>query len=349
MKRHLLCAAAIGCATSQLAHADGSVTLYGLVDTTIRYTTNENPAGNGKLQMSDGVLTGSRWGLIGKEELGGNYQAIFVLESGFAPDTGQSLQGGRLFGRRAFTGLQGDFGTVTLGRQYTVIHEAIAVNDVMALANLGLVGFQGGNYTGGVRQDNMLKYTAIFGGFSIAAQHAFGETSGSFVRSSSTGGSLTYASGPFSVTGGYQVMQDTNNYFGVTVPVSDQKVWTVGGNYALGKAKLFLNYVHNRLDSADYRNHVVDLGLSYAIGNAWNLIALANYDHLNHASESGNRFGGAVMLDYLFSKRTDVYAEVDYTKLTGTWQTVASLNGFTTPFYGHDSRLGLTMGIRHKF
>ncbi|WP_255360123.1 porin [Cupriavidus sp. amp6] len=339
----------MSCTVTQLAHAEGSVTLFGLVDTTIRYTTNENPSGDRKLQMAEGVLTGSRWGLIGKEELGGNNQAIFVLESGFALDSGQSLQGGRLFGRRVYTGLQGEFGTITLGRQYTVIHEAIAKNDAMALANLALVGFQGGNYTGGVRQDNMLKYTGIFGGFSIAAQHAFGEVAGSVAKSSSTGGSISYAGGPFSVTGGYQIIRDTASYFGVTVPVSDQKVWTLGGNYAFGKAKLFLNYVHNSLTTADYRNQVVHLGLSYSINSAWTFTALGNYDHLNHASQSGNRYGGALMLDYAMSKRTDVYAEADYTKLSGAWTTLASQNGFTTPFYGHDNRVGLTVGVRHKF
>ncbi|WP_434034899.1 porin [Cupriavidus sp. a3] len=350
MKQQLvLCAAAIGCTVSPLAQAEGSVTLYGLVDTTIRYTTNENAAGDRKVQMSDGVLTGSRWGILGKEELGNNYQALFVLESGFAPDTGQSLQGGRLFGRRAFVGLQGEFGTVTLGRQFTVIHEAIAINDAMALANLGLVGFQGGNYTGGVRQDNMLKYTGIFGGFTFAAQHAFGETAGSFARSSSTGGSITYATGPFSLTGGYQIIRDTTTYFGVTVPTSDQKVWTVGGNYKLGKGKLFLNYVHSDVDTADYRNQAAHLGISYPIDGSWTVIALGNYDHLNHASQSGNRYGGSIMVDYAFSKRTDVYAEADYTKLKGAWTSLASQNGFTTPFFGHDNRVGLTVGVRHKF
>ncbi len=182
-----------------LAHAD--INLYGLIDTSVRFTTHEDANGNSKVQQQDGILSGSRWGILGKEELGKNYQAIFVLENGFATDTGQSLQGARMFGRQAFVGLQGDFGTVTLGRQYTVIHQLIAGYDVFALANLPQVGFQAVQYTGGARQDNMIKYSAIFGGLSVAAQHAFGEAPGSLARSSSSGASLTYASGPFKLGG----------------------------------------------------------------------------------------------------------------------------------------------------
>ncbi|MGH1552201.1 porin [Streptomyces sp. L7] len=75
------------------AQTAGGVTLYGLIDTTIRYSTRENAAGNRNLQMTDGVLTGSRWGLRGTEDLGGGTKALFILESGFSPDTGSSQLG----------------------------------------------------------------------------------------------------------------------------------------------------------------------------------------------------------------------------------------------------------------
>lgn len=340
-------AAALG-ATAP-AHAQSNVTLYGIVDTTIRYTSNESAAGNGKVQMTDGVLTGSRWGMYGLEDLGRGYQALFVLESGFSPDAGQSLQGNRLFGRKAYVGLQGDFGTVTLGRQFTVIHEVIASYDAMALANLAIVGFQGGNYTGGVRQDNMVKYSGRFGGFSIAAQHAFGEVAGSFSTSSSTGASVSYASGPFMVGGGYQIMRDTAAYYGVAVPVSDQKVWTLGGTYKVGPATVYLGYTNSNVDNAGYKNQAGYLGLQYAFTNAWSVIALGTYDHLKHGDDSGNRFTGALMLDYAFSKRTDVYLEADYTNLTDAWRTLGGQATFQTPFYGHGSRVGVMAGLRHKF
>lgn len=123
MKKRFAVLFAAGSAIAMPSMAQSNVTLYGLLDTTIRYTTNENAAGSGKVQMGDGVLTGSRWGLHGTEDLGGGTKALFVIESGFGPDTGVSQQGGRLFGRKAYLGLQGNFGAVTLGRQFTVMHE----------------------------------------------------------------------------------------------------------------------------------------------------------------------------------------------------------------------------------
>ena len=69
--------------------------------------------------LSTGNLSGSRWGIKGKEELGNGLAAIFQLEDGFDITNGTSGQGGRLFGRQAYVGLSDTrFGTVTLGRQY---------------------------------------------------------------------------------------------------------------------------------------------------------------------------------------------------------------------------------------
>lgn len=340
---------ACGGASPTLALAQSSVTLYGLVDTTIRYTTHENAKGSGKVQMGGGVLTGTRFGLAGTEDLGNGYQALFVLENGFLPDTGMASQGGRLFGRKAFVGLSGDFGTLKLGRDFTVIHEVIASYDTMALPNLGLVAFQSGNYTGGVRQDNMLKYAGTFGPITLAAQHAFGEVAGNFAQSSSTGASVTYASGPVKLAGGYQIMRDTSTYFGTAVPLSDQQVWSVGGTYKLGVTQFNAGFTRSTYNNAGYRDNAFYAGAKHPFGDAWMLLVTGTYDRMKINGDSGSRFTGAVMLDYNLSKRTDVYVEADYTTLTGTWRTLASQPNFVTPFYGNSTRIGVTTGIRHKF
>ncbi|WP_335930065.1 porin [Paraburkholderia pallida] len=74
------------------------------------------------------TLTGSipsMWGLRGKQDLGGGLSAVFVMESAFAPSQGTLNQGGRLFGRQAYVGLAGHWGTLTLGRQYSQIYWAL--------------------------------------------------------------------------------------------------------------------------------------------------------------------------------------------------------------------------------
>ncbi len=104
MKKNLLVTAALA-ATS--AHAQSSVTLYGIIDAGISYANNAaRTGGNDSLvKYDDGVAQGSRWGLKGAEDLGGGLKAIFTLENGFNSGNGTLGQGGAMFGRQAFVGL----------------------------------------------------------------------------------------------------------------------------------------------------------------------------------------------------------------------------------------------------
>ncbi|RBJ77057.1 porin, partial [Pseudomonas sp. MWU12-2534b] len=101
------------------AQAQSSVTLYGVIDTSIAWVHGNDGQANNSWQMLSGNLQGSRFGLKGAEDLGGGLKAIFQLENGFDPGTGKLNQGGRMFGRQAFVGLESSqYGTLTLGRQY---------------------------------------------------------------------------------------------------------------------------------------------------------------------------------------------------------------------------------------
>ncbi len=101
------------------AFAQTSVTLYGIADVSVRYTTHADASGHGKTELTDGAVTQSRWGLKGAEALGNNLKAIFQLENGYSLDTGKLNSANTLFNRQAYVGLSGDFGAVKLGRQYT--------------------------------------------------------------------------------------------------------------------------------------------------------------------------------------------------------------------------------------
>src|SRR5689334_23208588 len=104
-------AAAVLAATG-MAHAQSTVTLYGIVDTGIEYYNNS--ASHGAF-IGMPTLTGelpSRWGIRGTEELGGGYKAFFVLENGFALSNGALNYGGRLFGRQANLGLSSPYGSL---------------------------------------------------------------------------------------------------------------------------------------------------------------------------------------------------------------------------------------------
>ncbi|MDV6321434.1 porin, partial [Chromohalobacter sp. HP20-39] len=79
----------IGAATPMMAVAQ-SITLYGLVDTGVEYVNNVGATKSGLVRMPN--LTGtvpSRWGMRGKEDLGGGVSALFNLQAGFNPSNGR--------------------------------------------------------------------------------------------------------------------------------------------------------------------------------------------------------------------------------------------------------------------
>ena len=161
--------AAAGGAQAQTA---SSVTLYGHLDTGIEHLTNVQ--GGGSLTRMPG-LTGtapSRWGLRGSEDLGGGLSAVFALESGFGPDAGTFNQGGRGFGRQAWAGLSGGWGSVSLGRNYTMLYWALFDADLLGPNAFGLSSLD--SYIPNTRTDNSLAYRGRFGAWSLGAAYSLG-------------------------------------------------------------------------------------------------------------------------------------------------------------------------------
>jgi predicted porin len=173
MKKTLIAAAL---AAAGLAHAQApapSVQLYGLIDTGVEHITNVGPAGDSLTRMPNisGTLP-SRWGLRGNEDLGGGLRAVFTLESGFGPDNGVSGQGGRLFGRQALVGLSGGWGTVSLGRQYTMLFWSLLDADQLGPNVYGLGSLD--SYIPNARADNAITYRGSFSGVSVGASYSLG-------------------------------------------------------------------------------------------------------------------------------------------------------------------------------
>jgi predicted porin len=117
MKKTLLAAVIPAIFLSTVAHAQSSVTLYGVIDEGFDFTTNGQ--GQRGYEMVSGDTEGSRWGVKGSEDLGSGLKAVFDLENGFNVNSGKLNQGGAEFGRQAFVGLSStQYGTFTMGRQY---------------------------------------------------------------------------------------------------------------------------------------------------------------------------------------------------------------------------------------
>ncbi len=141
MKKSLI-AVAVAAALPTIALAQTNVTLYGIADGGIGM---QDRGGNAKsaIVVSSGTQSTSRFGIRGTEDLGGGMKATFNFESGIRADTGlgSPSNAGLDFSRRSVVGLEGSFGSVLLGRDYTPGFSAGGATDVMGY---GLYG----NYLG---------------------------------------------------------------------------------------------------------------------------------------------------------------------------------------------------------
>jgi predicted porin len=197
MKKIIVVATGLGIACA--AHAQSSVTLYGLIDEGLDWQNNAR--GSSLTSLGSGLLQGSRFGLRGKEDLGSGLSAVFVLENGFDVNTGKLGQGGLMFGRQAWTGLSSDQGTLTFGRQYDSVVDFV---NPFAVANTWGGPISG--HPGDVdqmahtnRTNNSVKYRSPeIGGFSFGGMYSFGGVAGNITRNQIASIGADYGRGPFS-------------------------------------------------------------------------------------------------------------------------------------------------------
>ncbi|WP_186215807.1 porin [Burkholderia gladioli] len=273
MKKSLLALVALS-AFAGAAHAQSSVTLYGIIDAGILFNNNAN--GARQWQQSSGVLQGSRWGLKGAEDLGGGLKAIFVLENGFSISSGALGQGGAMFGRQAYVGLSSDsLGKVTLGRQYDSVVDytgALATGSQWA----GYIGAHPGdldNMNNANRVNNAVKYTSpVYGGFQFGGLYSLGGVAGQPGRNQIFSVGAGYNNGPLALGIGYVNARNPNySFFGnnpnantatstsglnMTSPVyrgyasaNTLEIVAAAGAYSIGAATLGVTYSYTRFDA----------------------------------------------------------------------------------------------------
>ena len=183
------------------AFAQSSVTLYGAVDDAITYVNNQN--GHSNVYLRQGNLYASKFGLQGKEDLGGGTFAIFDLQNGFDLNSGALSSSGLIFNRQAYVGLQNqNLGTFTAGRQYTPYY--LFVGPLTGSSWLtGATGAHPGDIDGldtTVRINNSATYTSpIFYGVQASAMYALGGIAGSAGKGQTWSAALRYSAGPVSL------------------------------------------------------------------------------------------------------------------------------------------------------
>ena len=221
MKKSLLALATLSMFVG-VAHAQSSVTLYGIIDEGFNWTSNSG--GHHLYNLSSGVLQGSRWGMRGTEDLGNGLKAIFVLENGFNINNGalgQANKGstqGLEFGRQAYVGLSSQYGTVTLGRQYDSVVDYVGPLEAGDQWGGYIAAHPGDldNFNNTSRVNNAIKFTsANYGGFTFGGLYSLGGTAGDFSRNQIFSLGAGYNNGPLVLGAGYLNVRNPNvGFFG---------------------------------------------------------------------------------------------------------------------------------------
>ncbi|MGH8780125.1 porin [Paraburkholderia sp.] len=280
-----------------VAHAQSSVTLYGIADGGILF--NNNVKGSKLYSFSSG--TSSRFGLTGAEDLGGGLKAIFTLENGYTLGTGGLSQGGLLFGRKAFVGLKSDtWGTVTAGRQYSASNDAtstFASGADWAASGLGY-GTRAGdvdNVDTSNRVQNSIKYTSPnFRGLQVGVLYSLGGQAGHFSQNEVIDTGVSYANGPIKLGASYMFTKNpyyatfgdqgnsatpsssatgaNNNMpsriYGGYASAGSQQIITAGGSYVVGPATIALLYSNTQFQNLGSVSAVGSFGTKYNGGTA---------------------------------------------------------------------------------
>lgn len=160
-------------ALAQTNPAPAGVTIYGVADVGVEHLTKVGVSGSSLTRMPTNTSSSpSRLGLRGSEDLGGGLRALFTLESQIGFDTGNLLNGGRAWGRQAWVGLAGNWGTLALGRQNTMLFWGILDADILGPNAFGSGSLD--SYIPNARADNVVSYRGTFSGLTVGATFSTG-------------------------------------------------------------------------------------------------------------------------------------------------------------------------------
>ncbi len=334
------------------AVAQTSLTLYGIADGSarqVRGLSAANQPGSGTLALqSSGVNRTSRWGVRGREDFGGGLRATFNLESGLNLDTGLQADAAKFWDRAAVVGLEGGFGALNLGRQTTLLADALGTIDPLsirfagfnpnvqfaALSQHGLGQQYGatGSTTGSYRLDNSAKLVSNVGPVQLKAMLSAGE--GSSGRSSGLGAG--FRGGDFAAQAAYMRLDGST-------AGRQLDAWIAGASWRADWGGLRFSFAQSKGDTGvttktEYRT--IGLGASFKFSKGLELV-VGHYDmRRERTALASDGFGRTIaFLEYALSRRTVLYLEADQTRWRDLYQ------GPTAK----DTGTGLTSGIVHNF
>jgi predicted porin len=339
------------------AQAQSSVTIYGIADAAI---VGERGGSTPMTKVTSGAASASRIGFKGDEALGNGLSAYFTLETGAKIDTGELDATNAIFNRQAFVGLKGDFGAVSLGRQYTPYHTMLVnIVDPFSTGYAGTSKNLFPDWGSNIRTSNTIRYaTPLIHGVDAEIFYSAGEQS-EISAGRQFGGALGYAAGPLALRVAYNSKNSDVVGTATTVNHDLGRNLLLGGNYNVGWATFSAGYgIDKGFNSAPLGNtnnnyggvkptastdgREVLLGLSAPVGPGKLMFSVMHKDDRTNFNQDASSIGIGYL--YNLSKRTGLYSAYGHIwNRNGAGYTVANNTESGTGSTGYN------LGVRHTF
>lgn len=341
--------------------AQSSVTLYGTLDVGLLFTnktldtaTGEN--GGKQFSLINGGLEPSNFGLQGQEDLGGGMKVMFQLESGVSLVNGHfDNSNGGLFGRQAWLALDGGFGQLKAGVQYSPFVLAIYEADPRNAGQFGTAFSVYADQTFvGTFNPNAITYsTPSIAGFSGSVMYAFGGVAGDFRAGQQYSISARYGYGGLVVNAAMYNSTSGNNTpsLGIFQQPFDGRMIGIGYNFGPFTVKgSFTSYKVPTTTvngvAAGGGNNVWNLGFDYYPVPQLDIDSGIWYIRDPHDSDN-HSIVGALTTRYFLSKSTSLYVEVGVANNHGREQTGLSIDNAL--FGAPGTTIGTVIGINKRF
>jgi predicted porin len=339
---------------ANLGRAQSSVTLYGLVDAGLLYTSKTENSATGQnsgrqFSLIDAGSVPSEFGLEGVEDLGGGLKAKFKIESGISMSNGGvGISNGNFFGRQAWVSLENNLGELKAGLQFSPFFLALYKLDSRGLSTFGSSSniYSDSVVATGVFDSNAVSYTSpVISGFQGSVLYALGGEAGDFSAGRNYSADLTYFGGPLMIEAAFY---DGNSGGTGQTPIPSTIEFfgrMLGASYKFGELTVKASFTSYKI-SGSFTNNVYGGGGSYNVTPSFNVNGGVWYT-IDRNNSSNHSILGAVGVQEFLSKSTSVYTQIGIVNNHGAMDTGLSINGATQE--GAGTTVGAVVGIRHLF
>lgn len=361
-------------AAAAKAAAGGPVlTFYGVLDGGIEHITNIRDGNKSTSLTRVPSITGSvpsRVGLRAAKEFAPGYKAIATAEVGFNLDDGSLGQGGRIFGRQLFAGVDTPYGSFTIGRQYSMLLSGVGASDLLGPNIYALSVFDA--YLPNARYDNSIAWRKSFEQISVGATYSAGrDTKGGAPASGTCAGEvigdtqscrgwsamLRYDAKTFGVAAAVDVQHGgpgaTAFFFNGAAPIAfgnsgdtDRRV-ALGGHVKLGQGKVGAGWLGRKVDAAsDVRSNIYYVHGAYDFTSKFTLDGGVN--RITNKDQDRDATLYVVRGLYKLDQSLTAYLQMAHISNSDNAQYAVSVGPGISPQPG-GSQTGTMVGLRYTF